>query len=154
MTKKKAVLITGAAGRIGTILRKAPGDRYELSGIDRVPVPGLPGVTADLADFAAMLPAFQGKEVVVHLAAEPRHTPDIGWDILVPDNIMATANVFEAAQVGGAQRIIFFSSMHVMGMYEQDHPYSAIVSGNYQGLSPDRVKLVSHDMPARTVPTL
>jgi nucleoside-diphosphate-sugar epimerase len=47
---------------------------------------------------------------VVHLAADPRHTPDIWWDTLIPDNVVATANVYEAARRGGARRLVFFSS--------------------------------------------
>ena len=149
MTEKKKVLITGSAGKVGTTIREALRDRYDLSGVDRVPVPGFASTVADLTDLNAILPAFQGKDVVVHLAAEPRHTPDIGWDLLMPDNVVATANVFEAARQGGAGRIIFFSSMHVNGLYERDYPYSAIAQGNYEGLEPDRVPLVTHEMPVR-----
>lgn len=149
MAEKQHVLITGAGGKIGTILRQALSDTYELSGIDRVPVPGFDAAVANLADLEAIRPAFQGKDIVVHLAAEPRHTPDIGWDLLMPDNVVATANVFEAARQGGASRIVFFSSMHVNGLYEQDPPYAAIAAGNYAGLAPDRVPLVTHEMPVR-----
>ncbi len=63
--------------------------------------------------------------------------------------VVATANVFEAARQGGANRVIFFSSMHVNGLYERDAPYSAIAQGNYQGLTPDRIPLVTHEMPVR-----
>lgn len=149
MTAKKKVLITGSAGRIGTIIREALHDRYDLSGIDRVPVPGFDSTVANLTDLDAILPAFQGKNAVVHLAAEPRHTPDIGWDLLMPDNVVATVNVFEAARRGGVSRVIFFSSMHVNGLYERDYPYSAIAQGNYQELEPDRVPLITHEMPVR-----
>ncbi|MGH2543822.1 MAG: NAD-dependent epimerase/dehydratase family protein, partial [Ardenticatenaceae bacterium] len=113
MADKKKVLITGAGGRIGTLLRNALGEKYALSGTDRVPLSGFDSLTANLTDLDAIAPAFKGKDVVVHLAAEPRHTPDIGWDLLMPDNVVATANVFEAARQGGASRVIFFSSMHV-----------------------------------------
>ena len=149
MADNKRVLMTGAGGRIGSSLRNALADKYELSGTDRIPVPGFDSSTADLTDLEAILPVFKGKDVVVHLAAEPRHTPDIGWDILMPDNVIATANVFEAARQGGASRVIFFSSMHVDGLYERDHPYSAIAVGDYDGLEPDRVPLVTHEMPVR-----
>ncbi|MDP6402620.1 MAG: NAD(P)-dependent oxidoreductase [SAR202 cluster bacterium] len=146
---KKKVLITGTAGRIGTILLQALSDRYDLSGIDRTPTPGFDSATVELTDLDAIRPVFRDKEVVVHLAAEPRHTPDIGWDLLAPDNVVATANVFEAARQGGANRVIFFSSMHVNGLYERDAPYSAIAQGSYQGLTLDRIPLVTHEMPVR-----
>ena len=55
---------------------------------------------------------------MVHLAADPRHTPEIWWDTLIPDNAAATANVFEAARRGGMR--VVFSPMHVCGMYEND----------------------------------
>jgi nucleoside-diphosphate-sugar epimerase len=87
--------------------------------------------------------------VVIHLAAEPRHTPDIGWDLLLPDNVLAAANVFEAARQGGAQRLLFFSSMHVNGLYERDHPYAAIARGTYEGLDPEQIPLITHEMPVR-----
>ena len=107
-------------------------------------------MTSNLTDFDAVLPAFDGVDTVVHLAAEPRHTPDIWWDLLLPDNVTATANVFEAARRGGASRVVFFSSMHVNGMYERDEPWRSIAEGEYNGLDPDDVPLVTHDMPLRT----
>ena len=149
MDRKRRVLITGSGGKIGTILRKELAEKYALSGIDRFAVPGFDSSVADLTDLNAILPAFRDKDAVVHLAAEPRHTADIGWDLLMPDNVVATANVFEAARQGGATRVIFFSSMHVNGLYERDHPYSKVARGDYAGLSPDGIPLVTHEMPVR-----
>ena len=149
MGDKKTVLFTGSAGRIGTILRRELGGKYHVKGVDRAAGPQSDSIIADLTDLPAILPAFQGMDVVVHMAAEPRHTPDIWWDILIPDNVIATANVYEAARQGGAERVIFFSSMHVDGMYEEDQPYSAIAQGEYGGLKPDQVSLVTHEMAVR-----
>jgi nucleoside-diphosphate-sugar epimerase len=104
---------------------------------------------AGLTDLDAILPTFGGADAVVHLAADPRHTPDIWWDTLIPDNVVATANVFEAARRGGVRRVVFFSSMHVCGMYEKDPPWSRIAAGDYAGLDPATVPLVTAAMPAR-----
>jgi hypothetical protein len=150
LAEQKTVVITGSTGRIGTILRQAFEGRYRLRCIDRVPTPGVPdAVVASLTDPVAILPAFRGADAVVHLAADPRHTPDIGWDTLMPDNVVASANVYEAARKSGVKRVVFFSSMHVCGMYENDPPWSRIAAGDYAGLDPQRVALVTTDMPAR-----
>jgi nucleoside-diphosphate-sugar epimerase len=144
------VVLTGSGGRIGTILRQALDGTYHLRGIDRVPTPGMPdALVAGLTDLDAIRPAFEGADAVVHLAADPRHTPDIWWDTLIPDNVVATANVYEAARRGGVRRVVFFSSMHVCGLYENDPPWSRIASGDYAGLDPAAVPLVTADMPAR-----
>jgi nucleoside-diphosphate-sugar epimerase len=144
------VVVTGSGGRIGVILRQALAGKYSLRGIDRVPTPGMAGaLVASLTDLDAILPAFKGADAVVHLAADPRHTPDIWWDTLIPDNVMATANVYEAARRGGVKRVVFFSSMHVCGMYESDPPWSRVATGDYAGLDPGAVPLVTADMPAR-----
>jgi nucleoside-diphosphate-sugar epimerase len=143
------VVVTGSGGRIGSILRQALASTCRLRGIDRVPTPGMPDATvAGLTDLDAILPAFAGADAVVHLAADPRHTPDIWWDTLIPDNVVATANVFEAARRGGVRRFVFFSSMHVCGMYENDPPWSRIAAGDYAGLDPATVPLVTAAMPA------
>jgi nucleoside-diphosphate-sugar epimerase len=150
LAEQKTVVITGSAGRIGTILRQALAGKYRLRGIDRVPTPGMSdALVAGLTDVETLLPAFEGADAVVHLAADPRHTPDIGWDTLIPDNVVASASVYEAARRGGVRRVVFFSSMHVCGMYENDPPWSRIATGDYAGLDPDRVPLVTADMPAR-----
>ena len=111
MPDKKKVIVTELGGRIGNVLRDHLGDKYEFSGIDRIPLEGLDSLTSDLTDLDAIASTFEGKDIVVHLAAEPRHTPDIGWDLLMSDNVIATANVFEAARAGVSR--INFSSMHV-----------------------------------------
>jgi uronate dehydrogenase len=146
----KTVVVTGSGGRLGVILRQALAGTYSLRGIDRVPTPGMAGAAvASLADLDAILPVFTGADAVVHLAADPRHTPEIWWDTLIPDNVVATANVYEAARRGGARRVVFFSSMHVCGMYECDPPWSRIAAGDYAGLDPAAVPLVTAEMPTR-----
>jgi uronate dehydrogenase len=144
------VVVTGSGGRIGVILRQALAGAYRLRGVDRVPTPGMPdALVAGLTDLDAILPAFKGADAVVHLAADPRHTPEIWWDTLIPDNVVATANVYEAARRAGVRRVVFFSSMHVCGLYENDPPWSRIAAGDYAGLDPAAVPLVTAAMPTR-----
>ena len=57
--------------------------------------------------------------------------------------------MFEAARQAGVGRIVFASSNHATGMYERDHPYSAIVAGRYEGLEPGGFQRVDHRMPVR-----
>ena len=45
---RKKVLVTGGAGRIGGIVRRFLGSKYELSVLDREPVEGVPSLVADL----------------------------------------------------------------------------------------------------------
>ncbi len=60
MAAKKCVLITGAGGKIGTVLREVLSDTCELSGIDRAPAPGeclafSPGQRRELSTGLTML---------------------------------------------------------------------------------------------------
>ncbi len=113
---KKRVLITGAAGTIGAALREHLGDRYELVSMTRTPREFSSHV-ADIADgVEAILPAFAGADAVVHLAASPAvETP---WEQILPNNLVGTYHVFEAARRAGVERVVFASSNHAIGMYE------------------------------------
>ena len=53
MPDKKKVLITGAAGLIGSLIRQELGDRYELSGVDIKDIPGFKNLVADTTDVNA-----------------------------------------------------------------------------------------------------
>ena len=75
----KKVLVTGAAGRIGGIVLRTLGSRYELSALDRSEVEGVPSLAADLADLDAISPAFEGQDAVVHLGAEPSGGNTCTW---------------------------------------------------------------------------
>ena len=143
----KKVLITGAGGLIGGILRSSLDGKFELSGVDLAPVDGLDCRVADVRDLDAILPAFRGIDAVIHLAADAR--TKAGWDSVLRNNLIGTHNVFEAAIRGGARRMVFASSNHATGMYERDHPYSAIVQGKYEGLTPGGYPMVTHRMPVR-----
>ncbi|MDP9366076.1 MAG: NAD(P)-dependent oxidoreductase [Chloroflexota bacterium] len=114
---RKRVLVTGAEGVIGTAVREHLSDRYELVALTREPAP-FPSHAADIADLAAIEPAFAGVDAVVHLAASPAvETP---WEEILPNNLVGTYNVFEAARRAGVGRVVFASSNHAIGMYELD----------------------------------
>jgi uronate dehydrogenase len=113
------LLLTGAAGRIGSVLREALRDEVgELRLTDRAPVEGLRGgetfVHADLADAGAVHRAMRGAAAVVHLGAIPH---EASFDELAGPNVHGVFNVLEAARREGARRVVLASSNHVTGMY-------------------------------------
>jgi nucleoside-diphosphate-sugar epimerase len=114
---KKRVLITGAEGAIGTALRKHLTNRYDLRCLTRTPQ-DFPSFVANVADFEAILPAFEGIDAVVHLAASAGI--DTPWEPVLRNNIVGTYNVYEAARRAGVGAVVFASSNHVIGMYEVD----------------------------------
>jgi NAD+ dependent glucose-6-phosphate dehydrogenase len=121
---RRRVLITGAAGRIGTSLRHSWQGQYALRLLDRKPIqdPGeAEALTLDIGNLEALLPAMEGVDAVVHLAGDP--SPRASWESVHQANIVGTYNVFESARRAGVQKIVFATTNHVMGMYDRDRAW-------------------------------
>lgn len=113
-----AVLVTGAAGQIGSFLSRHLAERYDLILTDvRVPEETYGGrfVAADIADLDAVRALCQGVDTVVHLAADSSFSA--GWESLLPRNVIGVQHVFQAAQEAGCRRVIFASSIHAVAGY-------------------------------------
>ncbi|MGH2543598.1 MAG: NAD-dependent epimerase/dehydratase family protein, partial [Ardenticatenaceae bacterium] len=148
VSAKKKVLVTGASGLIGGLVLKNLADKYAFSALNRRPVQGVPCTQADIADFDAILPAFEGIHTVLHLAG---YTDDVtDWEGTERVNIKGTYNVYEAARIHGVRRIIFASSGGTMLGYELDSPYTEITAAEYNSI-PETWPMITHDMPARPV---
>ena len=147
MTGRTRVLITGAAGHIGGYLRAGLPEEYELSGLDLRPAAGLPGHVADLTDFGAARPAFDGQDVIVDLANNP--AGNLTWDLAYRNNIPAIYNSLRAAQEAGVRRYILASSNRATEGYEADEPYKSICRGEYDGINPATIPLITTAMPVR-----
>ena len=113
------VLITGAAGAIGTALRDGlRADWRHLRLVDARPIADATAneecIVADIADRAAIESMMEGVAAVVHLAG-------VGGDYTLEDlwrvNARGLFDVFEAARLAGVQRIVFASSNHAFGCY-------------------------------------
>lgn len=98
------VLITGAAGTIGSALVKGMRERHQLRGLDRVAMPGLDdALVGDITNFDTLMKATRNMDAVIHLA-------NVGssWDQSL-QSMVGTYNVFEAAHRNGVPRIAFAS---------------------------------------------
>jgi uronate dehydrogenase len=125
------VLITGAAGAIGTALRDGlrPAWRH-LRLTDIRPLQGLTdneeAVLADIVDRSDIEAMMRDVSAVVHLAG-------VGGRYDLEDlfrvNARGLFDVFEAARLAGVRRIIFASSNHAFGCY----PISERVSPDMPG---------------------
>ena len=119
MTRK--LLITGASGRIGSFFLKTYKDDYDFVLTDRrepAETHGYPFHQADLSDFAAVSALCEGVDTIIHLGADP--SMDATWESLLPNNVIATYNVFEAARLAGCRRVIFASSVNAVWGYPAD----------------------------------
>jgi uronate dehydrogenase len=120
MTKQK-LLITGAAGRIGQRLLAHWHDRYDFVLTDkRAPqtTHGFPFTETNLSDLQAICPLFAGVDMVIHLANDAN--PKASWESLLPNNVIANYNVFQAAFEEGCKRVIFASSVNTVAGYPAD----------------------------------
>ena len=113
--RKKRVLITGAAGRIGSSLAEQLKDRYELRVHYHHTVPERPPVAdrviADVSVYDQIAPALAGMDAVVHMAGDP--SPRASWESVRATNIEGTYNVLEAARLAGVRKVVFASTNHV-----------------------------------------
>lgn len=115
----KRVLVTGAAGGIGTDLRKLlPGIYPELVFSDLAEPkdlrPDETFIKADLTKPDEVARACQGVDGIVHLGGFSVEGP---WETILNANIIGCYNLFEQARLAGVKRIIFASSNHAFGFY-------------------------------------
>lgn len=115
----KNVLLTGAAGDVGTRLRKLLKGVYpalRTSDI-RHPADLAPDedfVQGDLADYTAVEKMVAGIDGIIHLGGFSVEGP---WQTILDANIIGTYNIFEAAYRAGVKRVVFASSNHAVGFY-------------------------------------
>ncbi|HEX3504672.1 MAG TPA: NAD(P)-dependent oxidoreductase [Xanthobacteraceae bacterium] len=115
----QTVLVTGAAGGIGTRLRgllKGVYPRLRFSDIrapaDLAADPAF--MPADLADIAQVDKIVDGVDGIVHLGGE---SVEQSWDRILNANIIGCYNLFEAARRKKVKRVVFASSNHAVGFY-------------------------------------
>ena len=114
------ILITGAAGMLGTELRKglAPfarklrlNDRVEIADLQ----PNEEAVICDLGDMAAVSGMVEGVDAIVHFGGASRERP---WDDVLNSTIAGSYNIYESARQHGVKRIVFASSVHAIGFHK------------------------------------
>jgi uronate dehydrogenase len=117
----KTVLITGAGGSVGSLLRAELGGKYNLRLSDIRPIkklaPGETFVPGDIGRLSDMLRVTKGVDAVIHLGGFAVEGP---WDVILRSNIVGCYNLFEAARRNGVKRILFATSNHAAGFYRRD----------------------------------
>jgi len=169
---RRFVLLTGAAGRIGTAFREAHGEdyRFRLADLDTGTLADTPGadhdvVRLDIADADACRDACTGVDTVIHLAADASTEAD--WESsLLPNNIQGVVNVFRAASEADCRRVVFASSVHAVGglqdeavaddapprpvnLYGASKAFGEAVAATYSaaGLSGIAIRIGAYDAP-------
>ncbi|MFG2003185.1 NAD-dependent epimerase/dehydratase family protein [Spirillospora sp. NPDC048911] len=113
------IVMTGAAGQVGTSLRES---LYEDAGrlvlIDRAPMPaGRPGEELRQLEVTGpedLIPVVEGADAIVHLAGVPDEAPLAD---LLTGNVLGTQHVLEAARRTGVRRVVLASSNRLTGCY-------------------------------------
>jgi uronate dehydrogenase len=116
------LLLTGAGGALGRFLAEPLRLRSR-----RLVVSDLPGplaavetpaekVPCDLADWPSVKALVAGIDAIVHLGGVSVEGP---FEPILQANIRGLHNLYEAARMHGTRRIVFASSNHVTGCYEQ-----------------------------------
>jgi uronate dehydrogenase len=118
----KKLVLTGAAGRLGSSLREPLTKMCdELVSTDLVDdigtlYPGESYVKADLSSLDAMLAVIKDADMVVHFGAIG---DEAAWDDILQSNIVGAYNVWEAAYRCGVKRVVYASSVHAVGMHKK-----------------------------------
>ncbi|HTP63556.1 MAG TPA: NAD(P)-dependent oxidoreductase [Burkholderiales bacterium] len=117
----KTILITGAAGDVGTHLRRELAGKYKIIASDlrdlKEKFKGQVFKRADISKMSHALRITKGVDAIVHLGGYSVEGP---WEGILNANIIGCYNVFEAARRNGVKRILFPTSNHAVGFYRRD----------------------------------
>lgn len=114
------LVLTGAAGRLGSYLREPLAAMCDaLVSTDIAPdigklYPGETYIRADLAEMAQIAPVLEGADMVIHFGAIVDEKP---FEELLGPNFIGSYNIWEAGYKAGVKRVIYASSIHAVGMH-------------------------------------
>lgn len=112
------IVVTGSSGLLGRHVAAALTEAgHDVLGLDTAPPAAGAAwahVTVDLTDLGQTLHLVRNAEAVVHIAAIPRPT-GLAPAHVFETNMAACYNVVEAAVLNGARRLVYASSMSVLG---------------------------------------
>jgi uronate dehydrogenase len=140
MSNVNRLLITGAAGTIGTALREALRGRFPVIRLTDhrnmgEAQEGEEIMPADLTNFDEVRTAMEGVDAVIHLGGI---ADEDTYERIRDVNFDGTYHVLEAARQAGVERIAFASSIHAVGFYprsEQISPDVPVRPDTYYGVS-------------------
>lgn len=121
------VLVTGASGRLGSIVcQELASAGHDVLGTDqRFAALAVPLRLADLRDPLAIYPLLEGREAVVHLGNIPNLNVGPAPQVVLGENTSINANVFRAASELGVLKIVFASSLQAMIRLDDGRPAPA-----------------------------
>jgi len=127
---QQRVLITGAAGKVASLLRPRlirPGRTVRLLDIvEPAPMDSLDGaasggaeeiVFASVTDLDAMVEACDGVDAILHFGGQSR---EADFDEILRLNVHGTYCALEAARRAGVRRVVLASSNHAVGFHRRD----------------------------------
>ena len=115
----KRLLITGAAGALGTHCRQNLGHIAEKIRVSDIADLGDAAaheevVNADLSDRDAVLSLVDGCDGILHFGGKATEGE---WNVVRDANIEGMYNLYEAARQSGCRRIFYASSIHAVGYH-------------------------------------
>ncbi len=120
--KLKKLVLTGAAGRLGSYLREPLAAMCdELVSTDLVDdigalYAGERYAKANLASYDQIFPLLEGADMVIHFGAIVDEKP---FEELLGPNFIGSYNIWEAAHQHGVRRVVYASSIHAVGMHKK-----------------------------------
>lgn len=115
--QRRRVIVTGAAGAIGAVVRTRLAARWQLVASDVRDQPGIERL--DITDAPSCHRLFAGADAVVHLAANA--DPNSSWEALRAPNVEGAYVVAAAARTCGVRRLVLASSLQAVSAYPEDH---------------------------------
>jgi uronate dehydrogenase len=119
-TRNRIVLVTGAAGQLGSVLtEQLPQHGWDVRRLIRRHDGGdhPDTVVGSVTDLATMVAAAEGVDAIVHMAGIS--VPGSPWEDYLHTNIDGTRIVLEAARLAGVTRVALGSSNHAVGYRRQ-----------------------------------
>ncbi|MCK5396762.1 MAG: NAD-dependent epimerase/dehydratase family protein, partial [Thermoplasmata archaeon] len=124
------ILVTGAAGQLGSYLVEHLSNEHEVTGLD-LKEPGIKMdnfIKGDIKEYRHGMDSCKGKDAVIHTAAQVSVDRSVSDPIMdAKDNILGTINMLEAATKTMTKQFIYTSSAAIFGNpvkipLDEEHP--------------------------------